>query len=163
MWIGERSLIVAYKQNRIMATTIHSGRSALKQLLTDFRQLGHAQQSPGLLAAAFALGTLLSFIPAPFLDTLLVGLIVTRFPQVNRPALLSARFIWNDLIVVPLYAPGFRLGMALLTHAHTPAGLEVLAFLLGALLLGVAATLLSAWLVFCLFSLRSSRTHHSSE
>ena len=53
------------------------------------------------IVIAVALGTILGFMPAPFLDSLLVGVIFARFRQINRSALLAARIVWNDLIVVP--------------------------------------------------------------
>ncbi len=120
-------------------------------ILHDLRALLSPGQPPAPLVAAAILGTLLSFIPAPFVDTLLVGLIFTRFKKVNRSALLAARFLWNDLVVLPLYVPGFRFGMSLLeprvANSSAPPT-QVAAFLLGLFALTLAAACISAVMMF---------------
>ena len=86
-------------------------RRLFRQELQELQNPVHSARN---LAAAFALGTLLSFIPIPVLDSMLVGLVLVRFKQVNRAPLFMARLLWNDLLVFPLYGPGYRLGSALL-------------------------------------------------
>ncbi len=87
---------------------------ARSQFGQELKELRSPQHSAANLAAAFALGTMLSFIPVPLLDSMLVALIVTRFKQVNRASLFMARLLWNDLVVFPFYGPGYRIGAALL-------------------------------------------------
>lgn len=82
-------------------------------IAAELHALRNPAQPVGELAAAFALGTLISFIPVPILDTLLVGLVFTRLKRINRAPIFIARVIWNDLLVYPLYGPGYRLGSAL--------------------------------------------------
>ena len=124
-----------------------------RHLLSECVVLLLPGQAPAPLVVAVALGTTLSFIPAPLLDSLLVGVIFARFRQVNRSALLAARIVWNDLVVVPLYVPGFRFGMRLLdpfTVNDTTLAIKVTAFSLGLVFLTAAATLLSVALMFAL-------------
>jgi hypothetical protein len=125
-------------------------------ILHDLRALLSPGQPPAPLVAAAILGTLLSFIPAPFVDTLLLGLIITRFKKVNRSALLAARFLWNDLVVLPLYVPGFRFGMSLLeprvANSSAPPT-QAAAFLLGLFALTLAAACMSAVMMFSFVTL----------
>ena len=119
-------------------------------IVSDLKNLLQPGHDPGPLVTAVVLGTILSFIPAPFLDSFLVGVLVIRFRQLNRAAILAARLVWNDLIVVPLYWPSFRLGLRLLEpySANNPTfTTNVLAFSLGLMLLTAAATFLSAALM----------------
>jgi len=121
-----------------------------QHIVSDFKDLFQPGQAPGPYVTAVVLGTMLSFIPAPLLDSLLVGVIFARFRQVNRAALLAARIIWNDLIVVPLYWPSFRFGLRLLepySANNSTFTIKVLAFSLGLLLLTAAATFLSAMIM----------------
>jgi hypothetical protein len=121
--------------------------NALNQyILSDFKVLIQPDQAFVPLIVAVALGTILSFIPAPILDTLFVGIIFARFRQVNRSALLLARVVWNDLIVVPLYVPSFRFGMRLLepyTVNEPSFAIKVVGFSLGLTMLTAAATIIS--------------------
>jgi hypothetical protein len=129
-------------------------------VLQDLRSLLNPGQAPAPLVGAAMLGTLLSFIPVPFLDTFLVGFIFARFRNVNRAALLAARVLWNDLIVIPLYLPGFRFGMSLLEpHFADSLGLPVQAgaFLLGLFALTLLATCISAVVMFSFITLLQYR------
>jgi uncharacterized protein (DUF2062 family) len=101
--------------DRIFFNSLCKGAEQVRSLFwQELKELRNPTHSAGGLAAAFALGTLLSFIPVPLLDSMLVGMVLARFKQVNRAALLMARLIWNDLLVFPLYGPGYRLGSAVL-------------------------------------------------
>ena len=86
---------------------------AREQFWQDLQELRCAVHPAGSLAFSFAVGTLLSFIPVPLLDTILVGLVLARFKGLNRAPVFMARLIWNDLLVFPLYGPGYKLGTAL--------------------------------------------------
>lgn len=122
-------------------------RALNQHILPDFKVLFQPGQAPAPLVIAVALGTILSFIPAPLLDSLLVGVIFARFRQVNKSALLAARIVWNDLVVVPLYVPGFRFGMRLVepfTVNDTTLAIKIIGFSLGLVLLTAAATIASA-------------------
>jgi hypothetical protein len=126
--------------------SIRLSRVLNQYIVSDFRLLLQAGQSPAPLVFAAALGTILSFIPTPFLDSLLIGIITVRFRQINRAALFTARIIWNDFIVVPLYLPGFRFGMRLIQpHVINDSSLtiKILGFSLGLFLLTAAATIIS--------------------
>lgn len=140
-------------------------RSAIEQhFVSDLKLMLQPGQAPAPLIIAVALGTILSFIPAPVLDSLLVGVILTRYRQVNRTALLAARIVWNDLIVVPLYVPGFRFGMRLLEPFFVNSSqlsARIIAFSLGLLLLASAATIISAIVMFGFVTLLGQRRHAS--
>lgn len=84
------------------------------QLRREILELRSPAASPARLATAFAIGTLLSFIPLPVLDSLLVSLVLVRFRQVNKATLLAARLVWNDLVILSLAPTGYRLGVSML-------------------------------------------------
>lgn len=120
-----------------------------KYLRTQAQELLQATDSPLGLAAAFALGTLTSFLPVPILDSLLAAGLAVKFARLNKAAIFLARMVWNDLLVVPLYAPGLKLGQWVLTAVlGTPAGqlaahphfLLLLSFILGVTVLATFAT-----------------------
>ncbi len=128
----------------------------MRSMVSDLKSIIQPSQPTAPLAQAFALGTLLSFIPAPILDSVLVAVILTRFKQVNRPALLAARVIWNDLVVVTLYMPGYRLGMKMLeaiTFDNSALWTRIFAFALGVLTFAMAAAAISALVMFVVFSM----------
>ena len=118
-----------------------------QKAVQELRDLAVANEAPAVLARAFALGTMLSFVPVPILDTLLVLFILSRYKHVNRPALLAARVLWNDLVVLPLYVPAVHLGryvvasLPISDNAH--AG-TLVAFAIGCFAMAVAAAALSA-------------------
>jgi hypothetical protein len=143
-------------QNTLLSLPKYFHKSALlyrlhralnEYILSDLRGMLLPNQPPGPFVVAAILGTILSFMPAPFLDSLLVGLIFARFRKINRSALIVSRIIWNDLIVVPLYMPGFRLGMRLIepfSKNEPTFAIKIIGFSLGLLLLTVAAAAVSA-------------------
>jgi len=132
----------------------------------ELRELQNPAHSAKKLAAAFALGTLLSFIPVPLLDSMLVGVVLTRFKQVHRAPLFIARLLWNDLLVFPIYGPAYRLGSALLApllHSSPEmpgvrsAVAPLLNFTLGSILMATsaaAAGYMLFWLAVQLLRLR---------
>ncbi len=138
------------------------GEVLFQAFVRDLKQTLRFDQSSSLLILAAVLGTILSFVPAPVLDSLLVGFILTRFKQVNRPILLAARLLWNDLLVVPLYMPGYRLGLLLLeplAFNFGPTGTRLAAFLIGvAILMSVAAIISAALVVLLVATVRRRRS-----
>jgi hypothetical protein len=86
---------------------------ARDQFWQDLQELHSPVNPAGSLATSFAVGTLLSFIPLPVVDTILLGLVLARFKRLNRASIFIARLIWNDLLVFTLYGPGYKLGTAL--------------------------------------------------
>ncbi len=125
------------------------------QLWRELQALGSPVHPAGRLAAAFALGTLISFVPVPFLDSLLLALVLAKYKQVNRAAIFMSRLIWNDLLVFPLFAPGYRLGSELVQPLVNPAPsvpgifMSILSFAVGSTILAVSATICG----FCVFLL----------
>ncbi|MDX1417395.1 MAG: DUF2062 domain-containing protein [Candidatus Promineifilaceae bacterium] len=126
------------------------GQWVKSQLQTQARELQQAADSPFFLAAAFALGTLTSFLPVPILDSLLAVGLAAKFARLNKAAIFLARMVWNDLLVVPLYAPGFKLGQWVLASWLSegtgeipiqPHLLLLFSFILGAMVLAVGAAI----------------------
>jgi uncharacterized protein (DUF2062 family) len=130
---------------------IEMSNSTAVYLRAQKQELQQAADSPLGLAVAFALGTLTSFFPIPVLDSLLAVGLAIRFARLNKAAIFLARLVWNDLLVVPLYAPGLKIGRWVLTAvlgtAEPQAALHsnffwLLSFLVGAVILaGFAAFL----------------------
>lgn len=119
------------------------------QLWREILELRSPAASPARLATAFAIGTLLSFIPLPVLDSLLVSLVLVRFRQVNKATLLAARLVWNDLVILSLAPTGYRLGVSMLPTSMilsadpAPTGkliMLALNYAIGNLLIAITAT-----------------------
>ncbi|UCC54689.1 MAG: DUF2062 domain-containing protein [Anaerolineaceae bacterium] len=121
-----------------------------RQLRRELKELCNPAVPPARLAMAFAVGTLLSFIPLPVLDSLLVSLVLVRFRQLNKASLVAARLVWNDLVVLSLAPTSYRLGVSILPETliasadPVPASkliMLVLNVAIGNLLIAVAATI----------------------
>jgi len=119
------------------------------QLRREMQELRSPAASPTRLATAFAIGTLLSFIPLPLLDSLLVSLVLVKFRQVNKATLLAARLVWNDLVILSIARTSYRLGVSMLPTSMissadpAPAGkliMLALNFAIGNQLIAIAAT-----------------------
>jgi len=129
--------------------SLRKGAEGLRSIFwQELKELRNPAHSAGGLAAAFALGTLLSFIPVPLLDSMLVGMVLARFKQVNRAALLLARLIWNDLLVLPFYGPGYRLGSTVLAPVTAADGVlaavaPLLSFTLGSIIMTIGVVMAS--------------------
>ena len=148
------------KTNQIRNWTGHYLQSQAQELLG-------AAESPLALAAAFALGTLTSFFPIPILDSLLAVGLTVRFERLNKAAIFAARVVWNDLLVVPLYGPGFKLGQLVLTAvldtqenqaADHPYFWSLLSFIIGAALLAMVAAALGFLIVFLIAAAYRKKT-----
>lgn len=146
-------------KNIFKKNTINIVSFAHAYLCKQSREMMQAAQSPIGLAGAFALGTLTSFLPVPLLDSLLAVGLALKFERLNKAAIFLARAIWNDLLVVPLYAPGFKVGQFLLGAVISPeaAGdryhpqiVWLASFLLGAAVLATIAAFLGFVIVLCI-------------
>lgn len=122
-------------------------RRVRNEIFAQWRALQAAADAPHTLARSFALGTCLNFLPLPGIDVLLAALLLARCRRLNKAALLLAFAVWNNVVVLPLYAVGYRLGekvvTAVLPHGATaaPPLLLVLNFLSGAVLVALVASL----------------------
>ncbi len=121
---------------------------ALSQLRQQSLEMRRGLDAPLALAAAFALGTLTSFLPLPIFDSLLAVGLAFKFARLNKGAIFLARAVWNDLLVVPLYAPGFKVGQWLVGSLLNPEIVQEMipthfiwigSFLLGTAILAVLA------------------------
>jgi len=132
----------------------------------QMQELLQGVDSPLGLATAFALGTLTSFFPIPIVDSLLAIGLAARFGRLNKSAIIVARLVWNDLLVMPLYAPGFKLGQwvmvnilgaeapALPANAHL---LWLLSFVTGVVILAGFAAFSGFMVVFLCAKMAQSR------
>lgn len=93
--------------------SIPSVRTLKEMALAQARELTNATQTPAQLAKSFAIGTTIGFLPLPFVGPFLGAYLSTQFKQLNRAAIFAAMALWNDFVVLPLYAPGYKLGLFL--------------------------------------------------
>ncbi len=141
----------------VSKTILKRKANEIRSLAVSFFQLQRQEllkaiDSPLGLATAFALGTLTSFFPVPVLDSLLAVVLAAKFARLNKTAIFMARVVWNDLLVIPLYAPGLKVGQWVLTAVLStetgfavfhPHFLLLLSFILGGVLLAVSAATFS--------------------
>ncbi len=123
-------------------------RQVETQLVSPVRELRQADLPASRVAGTFALATAASFSPIPMSDVVLGALLVSRFKR-NRAVVMLALAIWNDLVILPLYAPALKLGHGLvgmlgLLSAESGMAQQALAtaaaFVLGTLLLSLAVS-----------------------
>lgn len=96
-------------------------RQVAEQVVAPVQELRTAGLTPDEVARAFAVGTAVSFLPIPAVDLLLATLLVMRW-RLNKAAVMVALALWNDAVILPLYAPGLKLGRVLAsTLVHLPA------------------------------------------
>lgn len=85
---------------------------------TRLKQLLHQPGTPHEMGVAFALGTFISLLPTPGLNTVLVMALVARWKQIHRPAIFTSLGVWNVFVAMPLYAIGIKAGQWLLGAAN---------------------------------------------
>lgn len=130
-----------------MTTLKHSTQERTRLLAADL--LGHWQQmvradAPVLaLAAAFAIGTLVSMVPVPVIDMMVAALVMRRLQRLPRGPMMAAMALWNSFIMAPLYATSPRVGGAVLAGAASRGHLPVPDTLLPRLVVGNAAIALA--------------------
>ena len=82
----------------------------LASLRCRWQQFIDSNATPGNIAAAFALGTLISVLPTPGLNIALASGLTMLFKSLNRVGLFAAIGVWNAIVVAPLYALSYRVG-----------------------------------------------------
>ncbi len=87
-----------------------------------WREMVAAEAPAGTLAAAFAIGTLISTIPVPLVDMALAAWVTRRFNAMPRAPFFGGMALANNLFMAPLYASTPRVGGLALgwLSAHTP-------------------------------------------
>lgn len=83
-------------------------------------QLLRQPGTPHEVAWAFALGTFISLLPTPGLNTVLVMGLAARWKQIHRPAIFTSLGVWNVFVASPLYAAGIKAGQWMLQAASIP-------------------------------------------
>lgn len=109
--MGTNAIIIRLRRTPV----IDRGIAAARDLRLQFSQLVAGEVPAARAAAAFAVGTVVSTIPLPFVDVAL-GAAVLRLSAGRLPRLpiVAAMAIWNNLIMAPLYLATPRLGAAVL-------------------------------------------------
>lgn len=152
-------------------TAVNLLTTARDRLHAQWQELLQAADAPHDAARSFAIGTSLNFMPLPALDVILAGLLLAKYKRLNRSALLLAFAVWNNFVVLPLYASGYKLGGAIVsatvpTAALAPApeahlvyatALLVLNFLVGNLIVATLAVSSGYVTVFTLLKLYGGR------
>jgi len=75
-----------------------------------WREMVAAEAPAGTLAAAFAIGTLISTIPVPLVDMALAAWVTRRFNAMPRAPFFGGMALANNLFMAPLYASTPRVG-----------------------------------------------------
>ena len=158
-------MIAATFPNGIRKRFSRRGVILLAQAKDDLAKLMDPTVPGIVLTSSFAVGVILGFLPFPFVDAVVLALLIRYCGRINRPAMLAGKMVWNELLVAPLYFPALRLGSRLLVgfEAQVSAAwvLPVAGFLLGIAVITITAAVASS-LVFLLtirllHSWRSSR------
>jgi hypothetical protein len=77
---------------------------------THWREMVEAEAPAGALAAAFAIGTLISTIPVPLVDMALAGYVLRRYAHLPRAPFFVAMAMTNNIVMAPLYASTPKVG-----------------------------------------------------
>lgn len=116
------------------------------EVSNNWKELAAAEAPAGTLAAAFAVGTLISTIPIPLVDMALAAYVTRRFDDMPRAPFFSGMALANNLVMAPLYASTPRVGGLALgwLAAHTPVAAPeafLLRILVGYLLIALGLAL----------------------
>jgi uncharacterized protein (DUF2062 family) len=82
-------------------------------LAEPIRTILEPNVSAPVVAGSFALGTVISLLPVPGVDVVLISLLAVAFKSLHRGALLAALGVWNMFVVAPLYALTFHVSTML--------------------------------------------------
>jgi len=136
-------------------------RRGLSRLLVRLGKLIHLGEPPERTAFAFALGVFIAFTPT-FGFHYLTALIVFWILRLNLPALLVGTTVNNPFTIAPIYSFCLWIGLLLVggKEPRQPIDWELswsliaqlrpllVPFLVGTLLVGTIASLLSYWLFY---------------
>ncbi|RMG92310.1 MAG: DUF2062 domain-containing protein [Chloroflexi bacterium] len=89
-------------------------------LRQKWQVLADADTSPQQVALAFAVGTFISILPTPGVNTLLAVLAAFLF-RLHKGALLASLAVWNVVVVAPFYALSHLIGQAIWRMVHVSA------------------------------------------
>lgn len=109
------------------------------ELRGHWQQMIHAEAPVIVLAAAFAVGTLVSMVPVPVIDMMIAALVMRLLHRLPRGPIVAAMALWNSFIMAPLYATSPRVGGVVLDNAASHTHLAVPNTLLPRLVVGNVA------------------------
>lgn len=127
-------------------------KRAIDELKGQWREMVQAEAPVPVLAAAFAVGTLVSMVPVPVVDMMVAALVMRLLHRLPRGPIMTAMAIWNSFIMAPVYATSPKVGGVVIAEAsaHSVAVPDALAvqvvvgMVLIALGMGLASFVLSA-------------------
>lgn len=110
------------KTQQIRQTLSRRIETLRREVRANWREMVEAEAPAGTLAAAFAVGTLISTIPVPMVDMALAAYVMRRFNAMPRAPFFTGMAMANNLFMAPLYASTPRVGGAALgwVSANTP-------------------------------------------
>jgi hypothetical protein len=94
-------------------------RRARNEAHAYWREMKDADAPTVVMAAALAIGTLVSTIPVPLVDMALAAYIMRRFSTMPRAPFFVGMALANNLVMAPLYASTPRVGGAALGWLST--------------------------------------------
>ncbi|MEZ4518056.1 MAG: DUF2062 domain-containing protein [Chloroflexota bacterium] len=87
------------------------------ELRVQWLEMVRADAPALALAAAFAIGTLVSMVPVPVVDMMLAALVMRLIHRMPRGPVVAAMALWNSFIMAPVYASSPKVGGLLITTA----------------------------------------------
>ena len=152
--------------------------TALARLRTQLSHLLHLNESPHRTALAFALGLFIAFSPTYGFHTLSAVFVIWAF-RLNAVAVMTGAFVNNPWTVVPIIAATFWTGFALLgrpegsgtfqwehltlEQLYEQIHLSIVPFLVGGLVLSLAAAVIGYPIVYAIVSKARASRRASTE
>ena len=129
-----------------------------EKIKKHFKEVLEIKKSPKSIAAGFAIGTFFGIAPTFGVEAILILLIILIFKKVSKIALLAAYAIWNPIVVIPIYALGYKIGDLLLKSPIKYYKVEYLGeiffyskrLILGSIILAIIISVISYFIVYFL-------------
>jgi hypothetical protein len=90
---------------------------ATDELKAQWREMIQAEAPVLVLAAAFAVGTLVSMVPVPVVDMMIAALVMRLMHRLPRGPIMAAMAMWNSFIMAPVYATSPKVGGRVIAEA----------------------------------------------
>jgi uncharacterized protein (DUF2062 family) len=106
---------------------------------SEYREMIRADAPVLTLAAAFAVGTLVSMVPIPVLDMALAAMVMRLVRGLPRGPIVVAMALWNSVVMAPVYATSPRVGGLLIATMASHSSLQIPDAILLQVLVGTVA------------------------
>lgn len=162
-------MVMEYKLTPTCFTPLHISLAQIKRGAK--RCLGNiyeAETSPHALALAFSVGTLISLLPTPGLNLVLIGLLTAVFKGIHKGALVASMGVWNIFVITPIYALGHLVGTRLVEDTAVFPSLPLVdgrftdfgaAFFVGNMVVAVTITAAS----YVIIRILAGKNHHQRQ